>query len=273
MPDIGLKESVIKIGYLDCESAETALDSIATIMGLDQEELSGYLQRLHPDDYWKSDAHESIPADEFILQRVEPLKTISDFEHVSGTCWFHLTRAFSSKDFDRGILPLSQVVDYLWERLFGLVHSDISKSRWSDFRADFEGPSKCQRAILHSERLSNCNQNGLFGILVRDVYKYHEEKSNHNYLDIPEVVEDICICFKKETGISLDNRFRDNTQPYIVKFHDSAFEQGALSSAMCYLWYSLHGVSKPPYFCDYSFSADGRVIPASNILSVERVET
>ena len=45
------------------------------------------------------------------------------------TIWFHLTRTFPSKNFDKGILPLHNIIDEIWDSLYYLVKDILSEKR------------------------------------------------------------------------------------------------------------------------------------------------
>ena len=152
---------------LDCESEATALKSTAAILGVAESRLSGFLLGIPLDEYWEGEAHETMPSDEFILERVREIRKIDGLEHVDGTCFFHMTRAFSKKDFEAGLLPLPAIADRIWERLYALVSDEVESAVWSDFRQEFESTSDCRWAYLYRMKMKDADQNGPFGALVR----------------------------------------------------------------------------------------------------------
>ncbi|AWI03207.1 hypothetical protein [Clostridium drakei] len=50
-------------------------------------------------------------------------------------------------------------------------------------------------------------------MVVKDAAFSSEEIGNHDYLKIPEIVEDICVCFEKIYGINL---YISNSKSMIV---------------------------------------------------------
>lgn len=78
-----------------------------------------------------------------------------------------------------------------------------------------------------------CRQ-GPFAMLVKDGFFSHDEMGNHNYLSIPEWVEDM--------GAGIAKLFYDNSKSVIVKFRAiPQFEAEAyLESVLCYLYCALN---------------------------------
>lgn len=59
---------------------------------------------------------------------------------------------------------------------------------------------------------------GPYALLVRDAALPSQETSNHDYLDTPEIVEDICQSFEDRFGLDLLRACRAATHLCLVRF-------------------------------------------------------
>ena len=59
---------------------------------------------------------------------------------------------------------------------------------------------------------------GPYAMLVKEIAFVTDEVRNHDYLDAPEIVEDICFTFSDKYNFDLLRIFKSNTYPCIVKF-------------------------------------------------------
>jgi len=64
---------------------------------------------------------------------------------------------------------------------------------------------------------------------------------NHDYLRVPEIVEDICLSFQQQYGIDLFHRYLSNTKSCIVKFYSENVKECYLYSALYYLYCIYRG--------------------------------
>jgi hypothetical protein len=68
-----------------------------------------------------------------------------------------------------------------------------------------------------------------YAMLVKDIG--FNDVGNHNYLRVPEIVEDICLSFQQQYGVDLLQRYLNNTKSCIVKFYSNNIKEYYLYSA------------------------------------------
>lgn len=79
-------------------------------------------------------------------------------------------------------------------------------------------------------------------MLVRETAFRSHEMGNHDYLWLPEIVEDICNGYRDASGFAIHETVRAYTIPYVVKFW-SPKETGkdCVEASMYYLYCTAHG--------------------------------
>lgn len=138
----------------------------------------------------------------------------------------------------------------------------------TDLRADGS------RRLYQMKTYNTSIHGGPFGHLVREIAFHARRLSQHDYLDIPEIVEDIGSCFASyfhhRPGVDLNQRFRDATKPCIVKFQTTIpddYARHAWPAALLYVYAALHG-DAVYYDSLCGYDAKGRLIPAQDILAI-----
>ena len=108
-------------------------------------------------------------------------------------------------------------------------------------------------------------------MLVRDVAFAPNNLSNHDYLLLPEIVEDICNGYLEKYQVSIHKDVVDALVPCIVKFvvRDNR-DIGGIAPAISYLY---KGIREEPisYYANTCFDAEGKVIPKTDILRIEYI--
>lgn len=248
---------------LDCESLDSTYDSIKSIFGLTREAVDGVLASLDVERFYAENRDYPHDAPHLLLERIKAESSSpSQFDAV---CWFHLTRAQSSKTFENGILPLGDQVNAIWESLRLLAGSRVSDHDWSEFRNNM-GDS--HSAYLYHLKVRDRDHWGPYGVLVRDAALCPAEIGHHDYLAVPEIVEDICLCFAERFDFDLVSKFTENSQPYIVKFIEETPHPRCLSPALYYLYSRFHG-ERLSLSCNTCFDGRGKVVCAQKIQKIE----
>ncbi|MCK3430119.1 hypothetical protein MZH76_22785 [Escherichia coli] len=81
---------------------------------------------------------------------------------------------------------------------------------------------------------------GPYGHLVREVHLHARKLWQHNYLRLPELVEDVCNAYQKKYGQDLTEHYLKVLKPCIVCFRaDIEYEKGALEAALSYGYTSV----------------------------------
>ena len=117
-------------------------------------------------------------------------------------------------------------------------------------------------------KVSDADHWGPYGVLVRDVAFCPAEIGNHDYLGIPEIIEDISLCFVEQYGFDLRSAFIQNSQPCIVKFIDYTPDPRCLPPALYYLYSRFHG-EPLSLSCNTCFDGLGKSVRQKQIQRVE----
>lgn len=139
---------------------------------------------------------------------------------VIGISWFHLTRTSEGTRFSEGILPLGEALPKIWEMLASILKTKKKKQRLRELRTNgvpnFQFNLKVPQKLLH----------GPYAMLVRESAFKAVEIGNHDYLELPEIVEDICWGYQETFKESIQEEIRAALRPCIVKFEDRSGTQG-----------------------------------------------
>lgn len=250
---------------LDCDTPDTACDSIAEILGIDRVELESFLDGLDFD---------ALDQDPSIARKIEhsqditigPRRFAMPPSSSVSTCWFHATRVADPSTFTQhGIRPLPDQLEKIWSFLFTLAEPDCSQAEWAESRRKIESGDLGQFANLYRLKvLDSQHRWGPMAFLVRDAAVGLGAVNHHDYLRTPEIVEDICLC----VGHDLLRKYQAATQGCIVKFVQEGCRIGTLSTAVNYLYAVRRGL-RQSIDCNDCFDAAAKTIPPSAILRVE----
>ena len=249
---------------LDCETSNSTYRSLETILGIAQTDLEAIFDELSIEGYEDFDR-------QFFLKTNISLRSVT-FDSV---CWFHLTRVDSNTTFSEGILPLNLSIERIWNLLFQLVKSSrLSIEDWNAFKIEMtEGQistaiNLCSNSqSLYKMKVGNQIFGGPYAMLVREISFNSAYASNHDYLTIPEIIEDILRCFEHVFGYSLVDEYSWVTRPCIVKFQDLNHRNDLLQPALFYLFCERKGY-KLSQACNNCFDGGGNTVPSESILSV-----
>jgi hypothetical protein len=149
----------------------------------------------------REDNEPNVSPDVFIFSKI--LEKIKESISFNAACWFHLTRTSPNNKFENGILPLGQVIESIWHFLFKLLENSFTKKEWNIFRKEIENNYPNHFADLYRTKVQKSFHWGPFAVLVRDIAFRPEESGSHDYFRTPEIIEDICVCFKEKYSIDL----------------------------------------------------------------------
>lgn len=209
-----------KMVVLDCETPELAQESVASILGLTQGELSAYLRafKFNPEDN----------SDRLLYSILRDKKITWGF---SATAWFHFTRCKLAESFENGLLPLPDVIEQIWNFLFE-IQSCVNKVVWDKFR------SKIESEDIYRIRMDNrgFGQCGPYGVLIGDLAFNAKIGQDHYLKKAPEIVIFICREFLKQFGYALQDDYTRSTKACIVKFETDTSELSHFLSAINYVY-------------------------------------
>jgi hypothetical protein len=251
---------------LDCESTETIYNSIYNILGLRQSELEQMFKEIDIESYYLERSKIYIEPENLLFSLI--MNNNSKIPSYDRVCWFHLTRIKDESVFDEGILTLNEVIDSIWSLLYSLVKKDISYKDWQKFRQDMGSSEWTHQYNLKAK---SATYGGPYAVLIKDFAFMPEQVGNYDYLKIPEIIEDICMCFLEKENIDLFKLYSDNTKPCIVKFwHDDA-RPDCITTILYYL-YNVYNSNEITFNTGTNFDGHGKSVPKENIIYIEIVD-
>lgn len=251
---------------LDCETRQSAEASVLAAFGCPSAALDAFLA--YPSHLEYFEAHwETIPVDfdRFLFQRA--CETLGKPTLPEELCWFHGTRVPAGTTFEEGILPLGAVVPSLQARLLAELDDPAAKEA---VRRAFD--NKGGNSFHFGNKLSHDVHGGPYAILVREVADHANALGQHDYLRMPEIVEDLCDEIQAGCGLNVLPIFEARWKPALVKFVAPAGDSGefALAVALRYLRaVKLEG--KPDQGAVWCFDGENQAVPRERVLKVEFV--
>jgi hypothetical protein len=255
---------ILEVTALDCESRDSALASIAAIYEVAREDIDDFLRLFDIDKYYAENAPSRSADNELLLlfegrfgsPRVPP----------STVYWFHLTRVLPAVDFAHGIKPLSAALDDVWDTVCDVFKGTAHEEGLKALRS---GGVPDHAYVL---KLSSPVHGGPFGMLVRDSAFRAEEMWNHDYLSLPEIMEDICNGYLTAYRQPIHDQLRDALMPCGVKFWSRRQIEGCIRAAMYYLYCTAHN-RRLTIDANTCYDGGNERVPPEQIVKVEFVST
>jgi hypothetical protein len=249
--------------YLDCQNVDTALTSFATacrrpVAAVAEAVLS------HGANWTEYEPRLVASGPREMFRRLDLTSADVSFE---GAYYFHGSRVFDRARFaEEGILPLGQVIDRLWTSLHTLVADTVTEADWRQLRADIEAGGGGHSGSLYRLKTNGSGRlGGPYALLAR---QHHLPRDgHHNYLAIPEIVEDIARC----CGLDLAERFRAATTPCIVKFRTASMNADVLNAGFWYIHGMLHD-GMPGWLAQCDYDGRGKPVLQDEVVAVELID-
>ena len=184
-----------------------------------------------------------------------------------GTSFFHGCRRFEKPLISMDLLPSPSVTDLIWENIWESCADLLPMDSLHDFKRSFFLSPFCRE---YSKRVkgSRIRERGPWAFIVRDCLRCRG--TSHYTHRLPEILSLIANFVAEEFSIDISGRLNKRTKPYIIQFRTSESDPIDLGYALLH----LHEHYKDtPFSYDYKcFSAEGRAVPATNILRIEEVQ-
>jgi hypothetical protein len=244
---------------LDGSSHESALSSVSALLGLPVEVYRDALRCAQMPEYWL-DTEACFEAFLDGLARVVPdvRARVAALPETFSCVWFHASRAVDPDSFERrGILTLAEMrpeLDALLERLIEGLESDgedsgIESSYWA--KQDLPADGGPHAFLLRSA-----------AVLA--------PRPTHQYMRIPEYVEDFAGLRLGGNRGQLERRFQEASTPCLVKFQGVAgrreLQHILLFALVIEQGHSEGRAARVAHTC---MAPDGKTIPPERILAVE----
>jgi hypothetical protein len=253
---------------LDCESFDTTLISLEKITSIERGSIFEFLYDFDLEDFYRRNPLYET-GDKILLSKFR--KCFDPGLAYDQSNWFHLTRIYETEDFDNGILPLFDVVENKWDKLYNLVSELIPENEWIKFRINMEKGLIGPHSSLYKFRTSNNMFEGPYAISIRDTAFKCDEIRHHNYLNVPEIIKDICYCFELNYDYDLLDIYTQKSSPCIVKFRSDFSDTDLLGQVLLYMHHTIHNKRFNSH-CKTNYNAHGCRIPPEDIIKVEYLD-
>lgn len=250
---------------LDCESADSAMRSLAIIYETEVRELKAFFTSIDLEAHVRANNPE-LPSDQE-LQRLLELAVGPQQKTISKTFWFHLTRVPIGTTFEDGILPLNEALPKVWAMLDGVFKGTPHQGRLRQMHQ--EGVmNRC-----YALKVPNRFHWGPYAMLVREIAYCSDSVANHDYLKIPEIVEDICNGYASRFNEDIQSTVEQALVPMIVKFWVSEHEHMyGLTSAISYAYFTQNN-KELRGSANTCFDGQGNRVPAERVVSVLKTKS
>ncbi len=251
---------------LDCESYESTLNSISLIFDIDQQKLVKKIKNIDIDSFYEENPDYYEDGKTALLKLFSLKPTIDKFS----IAWFHFTRVLKPFKKEKGLLPLHLALDTIWEELFEIAKDFIDKKSWNIFRQNIREIDGCFSELYYSKTFDRFDS-GPYAMLNPNIAPIASSIGYHDYLRVPEIIEDICECFKIKYGIDIKKIYIKESKPCIIKFMVNKPREDCLKCALYYIYTVIHN-KKFSALINTCFDSEGTIIPTSDIMSVNYVE-
>jgi hypothetical protein len=251
---------------LICRSIKSTESSLASLFCVSIEKLKYLLAINYSELYQRMTYHEEdFP--NFLYQKFLGDNKIKP-NHVSRIHWFHGTRSFSETSFlNEGILPLNQILMKILEQIDHLARKtgitpDVTTSK-NDNRHSFG---------LFVEKTENPMHWGPYGVLIRDALVNPKLYNCHDYIGVPEIIEDYMNIKYSSNYDSLFDAYLKETYSYIIEYWTLPMNRQVDTTKAALLGLYYFYLNEPPYDqCNTCYDGQGVLIPCEQIIGVENL--
>lgn len=246
---------------LDCDSPVSATASLAALYGQPEAELRAFFEQFDLEQHYH-DVNPMYPGDTAVRVELERHLGVSA-KLPDRVCWFHLTRTLPGNDFREGVKPLPASLGHVWASILTVFAGTEHESRLREMRergvANFHYTMKAHDPF-HA---------GPYAMLVREVADKPEEVWSHDYLWLPELMEDICNGYEQQHGVQLHDQLTSALVPKVVKFWSGKYlDMGCVEAATFYCYLKARG-SELSMNANTCYDGENTVVPPEQIIKVE----
>jgi hypothetical protein len=253
---------------LDCETYDTALKGICDIFEIQESDLLRFLEDSNLNVEHATKHSKEMPFEEFLYNAF-----ITGFNctpiSITKVCWFHLARTLDPQSYENGIFPLGKIKDRLFSEMYQLISDKFTPEEWEEIIRSPGG----RNHLAYGERVGNVMLHGCYAMLINEEAFLSEEFNAHDYLAIPEIVEDLCYAVEEKYGIDLMALYKAYSSSIIVKFFtfpsDFSEQQRILTTVLSYLRSKCLNTELTGLY--YGFAAQNEIIPPEQIIQIETV--
>ena len=250
---------------IDCDSKDKVFQSLSNGFACDSDQLRSILLELDIEKIYEKDwKNINIRGDEYLYEYA--IRQLGNHKPLKMVNWFHLTRTTRQNDFKDGIIPLVDCLDRIWSMLIDIPTDKAIKNNLKALKNN--GVPNFLYSLKHNSQLLS----GPYACLVKDTAFNANDLGQHDYLRMPEIIEDICNGYEKKFGESIFEIYQSFLVPKIVKFQSSKrIDTGCVKTALYYAYEAVRS-NQPSGNCVTCFDGKGSKIKPESIVSVTTVE-
>ena len=239
------------------------MDSICQIYDVRSVVVSSFLKDFHLEEYIDEHFYELSGLADDTLRQVFERRTGLIPKPLDRVFWFHLTRALPGTAFMEGLLPFGSSLDAVWDTIESVFSDTPHYDGLTSMRAsNWAGPR-------YQLRHETPHLAGPYAMLVREVASYPLAVGNHDYLKMPETMQDICVAYMDRSGFDIEAELEQALEPRIVKFwSDRRVDLAYVATALLYLYAKVRE-QQPIPDANTCFDGQNVVIPLEQIVSVK----
>ncbi|EJT9122825.1 hypothetical protein N3883_004373 [Escherichia coli] len=247
---------------LDCSSRSQALNTLSAGFGCPPEKLKKVLLSLDLKHIYETDQSIMVDANQYLKDYVSA--ELGEPGPFSRAFWFHGTRTFAGNTFPRGLLALNHSKSLAAKMLVDLAPDELVRKRLRQWFETGDVPD-----ALFQLRTGDSMHWGPYGHLVRELHFHARENGLHDYLHLPELVEDVCNAYLKQYGHDLTAYYLKVLHPCIIWFEaDISYEKGAIETALAYAYTSVRALP-PDCHATIGIDCKGKSVSRSSIAKIE----
>jgi len=247
---------------LDCENYDSSIKCLADAYAAKISDVEALLSALDLEEEYRT-RKIPVPSDEYLAGLFQSRfgRPVHVWDNIY---WFHLTRVPANTDFAEGILPLRLALEKIWTALISV--QDDARKRAILERLRDRGVPDYQYKLKAGVPLHD----GPYAMLVRESAFHSAAMWNHDYLKMPEIIEDICNGYERHSGERICDEIANALKPCIVKFEDSdsADDRHLMHVVLYYCWSKCRN-EELCHLANTCFDAKGKIIPRSAIRKIE----
>lgn len=255
---------------LDCENYQTTIECVSEYFITTTDEIFRILSDLSYESYEKSAFYHHDYMSAYLLDCLK--KRFANTKKIEYIMWFHLARSLNPDSYYKGIYPLNLIRDSILEECYSLIADRISQREW---KAICKMGSGGDLTGIYKLKMEDKIHYGPYAMLVKEAAYRYDDIGNHDYLSLPELIEDLGRGMDKKYGINLIEEYRRKSVPMIVKFKmppqnetDNYCDDDYIKFAVSYIYNKIHN-EEMGLDDNTCFNGEGIIIPPENIVYVE----
>ncbi len=253
-----------------CSSFITACESLSSWFQCNNVALEQFLCKDWAIKYEQSRLSYKMNLGEYLY--LHALKVFTPTKATVKIHWFHGTRSMIPASFENGILPLQDILPNLQKSLDELAESHgISQvTMISEAHRHYE-------FLINTKKHSDIDK-GPCAMLNLDAVINAASYTCHNYIDMPEIIEDYAHVKYGDCSVELLELYREAASPIIVEFWTAPDDpynpniKHIVSTILFYLYKVIHSEQdRMGLYCNTCYSGHGNKITSEQILKVFKI--